>query len=300
LLGEGIEGMDVGETLAQPDILQAVQDDSSLDVELAGIGGAGRKWLLSVRSIANGLSLVRLVDRSAARAAERMRVDFVANASHELRTPLATLVGYAETLQDQGLEIDEDTRFRFTSIMHEEARRMQGVVEDLISLSRIEAERFSTPSDSVALEPLVEQAMFAARRMAEVRNSRLESEIDEDLPKVTADAAQILQLLDNLVTNALRYGRPGTPVRVGARREGRFVRLTVSDQGEGIPEKHIPRVTERFYRVDASRSRALGGTGLGLSIVKHIVERHRGRLHIESELGRGTDVHVLLPAAAAG
>jgi two-component system phosphate regulon sensor histidine kinase PhoR len=131
--------------------------------------------------------------------------------------------------------------------------------------------------------------------MAEERHSSLEAVIGGDLPKVVADAAQIRQLLDNLVTNALRYGRPGTPVVASLGREGRFVRITVSDQGEGIPEKHIARVTERFYRVDASRSRALGGTGLGLSIVKHIVERHRGELRIESRLGQGTDVHVLLP-----
>ena len=122
-------------------------------------------------------------------------------------------------------------------------------------------------------------------------------DIDKDLPHIAGDRSQILQLLDNLLTNALRYGEPGTPVTVGAHAEGPMVHLSVADEGEGIAPDHIARVTERFYRVDTSRSRSLGGTGLGLSIVKHIVERHRGRLSIDSELGRGTTIHVLLPAA---
>ncbi|HEX5257482.1 MAG TPA: ATP-binding protein, partial [Sphingomicrobium sp.] len=133
--------------------------------------------------------------------------------------------------------------------------------------------------------------------MAEERGSTLVREVTDDLPEIAADRSQILQLLDNLVTNALRYGEAGTPVTISAYAEGPMVHISVRDEGEGIAPEHIARVTERFYRVDTSRSRSLGGTGLGLSIVKHIVERHRGRLNIESELGRGTCVHVLLPAA---
>jgi two-component system phosphate regulon sensor histidine kinase PhoR len=226
-----------------------------------------------------------------------MRVDFVANASHELRTPLSTLIGYTETLREQGDEIDPATRERFLSVVHEEARRMQRVVEDLISLSRIEAEKFSAPTDAVALEPLIDPASESARRMADERGSTIERLVAPGLPAIAADASQILQLLDNLVSNALRYGEPGTPVTVAAQGEGPMVRVTVTDHGEGIAPEHLPRVTERFYRVDTSRSRSLGGTGLGLSIVKHIVERHRGRLVIDSELGRGTSIHVLLPVA---
>ena len=122
-------------------------------------------------------------------------------------------------------------------------------------------------------------------------------DVENDLPEIAADRSQILQLLDNLITNALRYGEPGTPVSVSAHAEGAMVHLAVADQGEGIAPEHVKRVTERFYRVDTSRSRSLGGTGLGLSIVKHIVERHHGRLIIDSELGRGTTMHVLLPIA---
>ena len=227
-----------------------------------------------------------------------MRVDFVANASHELRTPLSTLIGYTETLREQADDIDPETRERFLAVVHDEARRMQRVVEDLISLSRIEAEKFIAPTDAVALAPLIDQAIDSARRMADERGSTLVREVAADLQPIAADRSQMLQLLDNLVTNALRYGEPGTPVTISADAEGPMVHLCVPTEGEGIAPEHIRRVTERFYRVDTSRSRSLGGTGLGLSIVKHIVERHRGRLSIESELGEGTCVHVLLPVGA--
>ena len=144
---------------------------------------------------------------------------------------------------------------------------------------------------------LVEETVGHWRAHALERNSEIVVEVEPDLPATTGDRNQILQLLDNLIGNALRYGRAGTPVRIAVRREGAMLRLTVSDRGEGIAAKHIPRITERFYRVDKARSRDSGGTGLGLSIVKHVVERHRGRLDIQSRVGRGTDVHVLLPIA---
>ena len=202
-------------------------------------------------------------------------------------------------MREQGEDIDLQTRARFLSVVHDEARRMQRVVEDLISLSRIEAEKFTAPTEAVDLSRLIDQALDGVLRIADERRSQLVREVDCTLPAVAADRSEILQLLDNLITNALRYGEPGTPVTVSAHLEGPMVRLTVEDQGEGIAPEHVKRVTERFYRVDTSRSRSLGGTGLGLSIVKHIVERHRGRLTIDSELGRGTAVHVLLPAVAA-
>jgi two-component system phosphate regulon sensor histidine kinase PhoR len=135
--------------------------------------------------------------------------------------------------------------------------------------------------------------------MAEERRSQIVCDIADDLPAIAADRSQILQLLDNLIANALRYGEAGTPVTISAQAEGPMVHLAVTDQGEGIAPEHIARVTERFYRVDTSRSRSLGGTGLGLSIVKHIVERHRGRLSIESEVGIGTTIHVFVPAAGS-
>jgi two-component system phosphate regulon sensor histidine kinase PhoR len=300
LLGETIDGKPIEQVVSHPaaiEALERIHSDDSEEVELTGVGDSRRHWLMRTAAMPEGSLLIRFVDRSEVAAAEQMRVDFVANASHELRTPLSTLIGYTETLREQADEIDPETRERFLAVVHDEARRMQRVVEDLISLSRIEAEKLIAPTDAVALAPLIDQAIESARRMADERGSTLVREVADDLPEIAADRSQMLQLLDNLVTNALRYGEPGTPVTISAEAEGPMVHLCVRDQGEGIAPEHIRRVTERFYRVDTSRSRSLGGTGLGLSIVKHIVERHRGRLNIESELGEGTRVHVLLPAS---
>ena len=301
LLGVAIEGVDVRQVLPHPAVIQRLVRGGVTgpeEVEAAGFGGSRRHWLVRISPLGDGALLVRLIDRSEARAAEQMRVDFVANASHELRTPLSTLIGYTETLRERTEELDGGTQERFLTIVHDEARRMQRVVEDLISLSRIEAEKFTTPTEAVDLEQLIEVSVESAKRMADERRSALVCKIEPDLPSIAADASQILQVLDNLITNALRYGEHGTPVTVSATLEDEMVHLKVADRGEGIAPEHIKRLTERFYRVDTSRSRSLGGTGLGLSIVKHIVERHRGRLTIESKLGKGTTVHVLLPIAS--
>jgi two-component system phosphate regulon sensor histidine kinase PhoR len=302
LLGVAIEGVDVRQVLPHPAVIQRLVRGGVTgpeEVEAAGFGGSRRHWLVRISPLGDGALLVRLIDRSEARAAEQMRVDFVANASHELRTPLSTLIGYTETLRERTEELDGGTQERFLTIVHDEARRMQRVVEDLISLSRIEAEKFTTPTEAVDLEQLIEVSVESAKRMADERQSELVTSIAPDLPPIAADASQILQVLDNLITNALRYGEPGTPVRVSATLEDEMVHVSVADQGEGIAPEHIKRLTERFYRVDTSRSRSLGGTGLGLSIVKHIVERHRGRLSIESQVGKGTTAHVLLPVASS-
>ncbi len=302
LLGPSIEGATLEEVISHPAALEALKRPSieeNQSVELTGLGKSRRHWLMRIVPLDDSSRLIRFIDRSEARAAEQMRVDFVANASHELRTPLATLIGYTETLREESNGIDSETRDRFLSVVHDEALRMQRVVEDLISLSRIEAEKFTTPTDAVMLDPLIDRALESERRLAETRGSKLIRAVAPGLPSVAGDSGQILQLLDNLLSNALRYGEPGTPVTVAAACEGSMVRLSVSDCGDGIAPEHIARVTERFYRVDTSRSRSLGGTGLGLSIVKHIVERHRGRLSIDSTLGKGTTVHVLLPIAVS-
>ena len=301
LLGGFIRGAALREVISHPAALAALErgNNAAEGVELTGLGGLRRHWLMRSSTLDDGTSLIRFLDRSEARLAEQMRVDFVANASHELRTPLSTLIGYTETLREQADEIEPATRERFLSVVHDEARRMQRVVEDLISLSRIEAEKFTAPTEAVELEPLIGQASESARRMAEERSSPIVCAIGDGLPAIAADRSQILQLLDNLIANALRYGEAGTPVTISAQAEGPMVHLSVADQGEGIAPEHIARVTERFYRVDTSRSRSLGGTGLGLSIVKHIVERHRGRLSIESEVGIGTTIHVFVPVAGS-
>jgi two-component system phosphate regulon sensor histidine kinase PhoR len=226
-----------------------------------------------------------------------MRVDFVANASHELRTPLASILGFAETLAD-GAGEDPAMRDRFLKVMADEARRMQRLVEDLISLSRIEAEKYRLPDASVDLADLVSEVHSEMMDSADGRAAEIVTDIAADVPPVGGDRVQLSQALHNLIGNAMKYGRAGTPVTVKLWRDAsNMVRLSVGDEGDGIPPEHIPRLTERFYRVDSGRSRALGGTGLGLAIVKHIVERHRGRLDIASQVGRGTVVTILLPAA---
>jgi two-component system phosphate regulon sensor histidine kinase PhoR len=299
-LGAHIEGEDVRLAIRHPAAVERLLSDraeASEEIELVGVGEPDRRWMMSVTPLNKGASFVRLIDRSEAHAAERMRVDFVANASHELRTPLASLIGYAETIIDSGREMDAETRERFLGIMFGEARRMQRIVEDLISLSRIEAERFNPPREAVDILPLIEAARENCSLVASERGCPIHVEAGPDLEPVAGDRSQLLQVLDNLISNALRYGRDGSPVTVSAERAGKMLRLAVTDRGEGIPARHIPRLTERFYRVDASRSRAAGGTGLGLAIVKHIVERHRGTLEIRSRIGEGTSVEVALPLA---
>jgi two-component system phosphate regulon sensor histidine kinase PhoR len=299
LLGQHIDGGDVRLALRHPVAVERLlsRDVPNDQVELVGVGGPERRWLMDVAILDDGSKFVRLSNRSEAYAAEQMRVDFVANASHELRTPLATILGYVETLREQGDEIDIETRDRFTIIIHDEARRMQRLVEDLISLSRIEGERFNAPTDAVTLTSLVAEAARNWRNAAEERGCPLEIDLPDDLPPVAGDRGELLQLIENLISNAIRYGRPKRPIYLKASVDRNMVHFSVRDEGDGIAAEHIPRLTERFYRVDPSRSRVAGGTGLGLSIVKHIVERHKGRLRIASRVGEGTTIHVLLPIA---
>lgn len=175
---------------------------------------------------------------------------------------------------------------------------MQQLVDDLMSLSRIEADKHRLPSTPVDLAALAEEVTALCRQNLGQRGADIVADISDDLAPVQGDRTQIAQLLHNLLSNSAKYGRPSTPilVRLTSAPSG-MIRLEVSDQGEGIAPEHLPRLTERFYRVDSGRSRAMGGTGLGLAIVKHIVERHRGRLDIASNVGKGTTVSILLPQA---
>ena len=304
VLGEHIEGVDVRLAIRHPAAAERLVEGGSADLpgttrtELVGLGERDRRWEMSTSVLKDGSRLVRLSDRSEAHASEQMRTDFVANASHELRTPLATLLGYLETLQDADAAGDPAVRSRFLRIMFDEAKRMHRLVDDLISLSRIEAERFTMPRESVALLPLVDEIRRSCRTMIEEKDSDILVEHGGPDPIVLGDRLQLLQLLQNLIVNALKYGNAGAPVTVRFETGPEMLRFSVIDRGEGIAPEHLPRLTERFYRVDPSRSRAMGGTGLGLAIVKHIVGRHRGRLNIRSTPGEGTTVEVSLPATA--
>ena len=297
LLGSQIEGRDLRFAIRHPLALETILAGRHADIELVGVGAADRPWSLSVRPLGHGSVMVRLADRSALRSAERMRTDFVANASHELRTPLATIIGYAETLAEEG-PIDEDMRSRFGSTIEAEARRMLRIVEDLMSLSRIEADRYRAPDERVDLGEVARIAIEHSAPLVERRGCSIEARIESDLPSVPGDFGQLLQLADNLIGNAIRYGcnEKSCAAEVTVRTDGGRVQLIVSDRGDGIEPEHLPRLTERFYRVDSARSRESGGTGLGLAIVKHIVERHRGTLDIRSAPGQGTEVVVSLPA----
>jgi two-component system phosphate regulon sensor histidine kinase PhoR len=305
VLGEHVEGVDVRIAIRHPAAAERLVDRGGAEpaervtrTELVGLGERERRWEMTVTRLEDDSRFVRLIDRSEAHASEQMRTDFVANASHELRTPLATLLGFLETLSDESAAEHAPTRARFIKIMWDEARRMHRLVDDLISLSRIEAERFSSPRESVELLPLVEEVKAATAAVIEDRGGRVVVENGDLEPVVLGDRSQLAQMLQNLIVNALKYGRPGTDVTVRFDEAGPdMLRMQVIDQGEGIAPEHLPRLTERFYRVDPSRSRSMGGTGLGLAIVKHIVGRHRGRLDIRSRPGVGTEVRVYLPRA---
>ena len=302
LFGEWVEGQDVRLAVRHPAVLErlaANRSETVEQIEVTGLGEADRRWLMTIANLPSGLRLVRLADRSEAVAAEKMRVDFVANASHELRTPLATVLGFIETLRDETAGGDKDLRERFLGIMDAEGKRMQTLIDDLMSLSRIEAERFRPPTEPLDLVPLVEEVRSGCGALLAEHGNVLEIENRSHGTIVAGDHGQLLQLIRNLVVNAVKYGNADAPITVTFEDAREMVRMIVTDRGEGIDPAYLPRLTERFYRVNASRSRAQGGTGLGLAIVKHIVWRHRGRLDIRSTLGEGTSVHVLLPRPPA-
>jgi two-component system phosphate regulon sensor histidine kinase PhoR len=247
------------------------------------------------------LVLMTFHDLTPIRRVEEMRADFVANASHELRTPLAALLGFIETLQGSARE-DSKARERFLSIMQEQARRMARLIDDLLSLSRIELNAHRRPDTMVDLVPIVRQVADGLETLARDRGVTVNIEAADALT-VLGDHDELVRIFENLVENALKYGAAGRRVDiklgVGATADGEPEALvSVRDYGPGIAPEHLPRLTERFYRVDVTDSRAQGGTGLGLALVKHILNRHRGRMTIESTPGAGATFIVHLPTAA--
>ncbi len=230
--------------------------------------------------------------------AEQMRADFVANASHELRTPLTSILGFIETLRGPAID-DEDAQRRFLGIMQSEAERMVRLIDDLLSLSRIEMTRYVAPEMEVDMDKLIVNTVNTLQGEAASRDIELKCDIADELPLVQGDGDQLTQILINLLTNAAKYSDPSTTVHISATRGLNDDRVNVSirDEGPGISEEHLARLTERFYRVDTARSRKMGGTGLGLAIVKHILLRHDSNLEIRSEVGKGTTFTFKLPIA---
>ncbi len=314
LFGDHVLRRDLAVALRQPALLAAV------DAVVAG--GAGRlvEFELSspverhmtaridplpARTEDGVILLVSLHDLTSAKRAEQMRADFVANASHELRTPLSTLVGFIETLQGPAAD-DEDARVKFLGIMQQQASRMARLIEDLLSLSRIEMNEHQPPTTPIEVVNVLRHVAQTLEMKAAARGMSFEFDVADERTQVVGDADELAQLFQNLIDNAIKYARPDTVITLGvcpSRRLKEGVAIKIRDRGEGIPRTHLPRLTERFYRVDTARSREMGGTGLGLAIVKHIINRHRGQLEIDSEMGEGTtfSVHLrsVLPGIAA-
>ena len=291
-LGPHIVGQDARVALRHPEAITLL-DKPQGTVMVRGLTGARSIWQVRRVAIDQRFSLIEMVNRTAEADISRSHTDFVANASHELRTPLASIIGYIETLADPDAKVDAATAARFHNTVLRESRRLQSLVEDLMSLSRIEAEKHDLPREQIDLGLLA--ASIGSEVACTVGDGRVQVQSAEAL--VTGDRQQLDQVIRNLIDNALKYGDPGLPVRIEVVRERSEAVLSVIDRGEGIHPDHIPYLTRRFYRTDPGRSRAAGGTGLGLAIVKHIVERHRGKLDIESRLGEGTSVTVRLALA---
>jgi two-component system, OmpR family, phosphate regulon sensor histidine kinase PhoR len=240
-------------------------------------------------------AIMMLRDLTREQQLERMRVDFVANVSHELRTPLASVMGFIDTLEGPARN-DEPARQKFLSLMRNQAERMARLIDDLLSLSRIELNAHRRPTAIVDLDNVIRQAVEMLERPARDTGVKINLDLSGDLT-VQGDHDELQQVVGNLVENAIKYAASGKRINVSARRDARDgVELSVEDFGPGIPADHIPRLTERFYRVSIQESRSRGGTGLGLAIVKHILNRHRAKLAIRSELGKGSRFTVRFPA----
>ena len=253
---------------------------------------ADRTLNVTARPLAEGGAVLALFDMTRVRRLEAVRRDFVANVSHELRTPLTIVGGFAETLADD--DVPFDTRRQFVERILGNTRRMQRIVDDLLDLSRIESGGWVPHPTAIDLRVIAGDVIAAARDGAEKKGLRLVPDLAPDASTVLADATALRQVLGNLVDNAVRHTATGEVV-LFARRHERGVVLGVRDTGVGIAPEHLPRIFERFYRVDPARSREEGGTGLGLAIVKHLVEAHGGRVRAESELGAGTTITALFP-----
>jgi two-component system, OmpR family, phosphate regulon sensor histidine kinase PhoR len=317
LLGDRLVDRDLAGALRHPAVLTATdavlrgEGLRTVEFEIASPVErhlSARLAPLSPPTAEGAAAVLVLHDLTDLKRSERLRADFVANASHELRTPLASLVGFIETLRGPARD-DTAARERFLAIMAEQAGRMTRLVDDLLSLSRIEMNEHRAPTNPVDIGNVLHAVADTLEQRAGARQMRFDFKLPADLAPVLGDADELAQVFQNLFDNAIKYGAAGTAIEVSGFASGRLlpagrpgqrnaaVAIAVRDHGPGIPRDFLPRLTERFYRVDPARSRELGGTGLGLAIVKHIVSHHRGALDIDSELGQGSVFTVHLPVA---
>jgi two-component system, OmpR family, phosphate regulon sensor histidine kinase PhoR len=306
LLGDIVTGRHFALSLRHPQAIATIEaalaNGQSRQARLTNVSADGEACFRLTVTPVNGGGVVGVLclfeDVSEAEQIGQMRREFVANVSHELRTPLTALLGFIETLRGAARD-DAAARERFLGIMAREAGRMNRLVSDLLALSQVEAAERVRPSDSVDVVALVQSTAAALRPLADQAGARVMMEVPPLPVLVPGDADQLVQVFQNLIENAVKYGG-ANPVTIHVTRGqdrtmGQTVVIAIADQGEGIDPLHLPRLTERFYRVDSHRSREQGGTGLGLAIVKHIVNRHRGRLRIESVQGQGSTFTVILP-----
>ena len=279
----------------EPVVRAALRDAmSGVATETREMTFAGRTLALTARPLPDGGVVLALLDLTTRRRLETIRRDFVANASHELKTPLTVISGFAETLLDTDLTVDQ--RRQFVGTIQSNVVRMQRIVDDLLDLARYESGGWVPNPASVDLKAAAADALALVQAEAARRKLELRSALAPDAERVVADPTALRQILQNLVENAVRYTQTGS-VTVFAQRDGGGTVVGVRDTGIGIPREHLPRIFERFYRVDAGRSREVGGTGLGLAIVKHLAEAHGGKVRATSTLGVGTEVAVFFPAA---
>lgn len=313
LIGQNALQMNYVTMLRQPVLLDVIEvtlrDGKPRTARYLGNDGAqDMTYKVSCRAVPGvgrggaGAVIITFEDVTHVEQASQMRRDFVANVSHELRTPLTALMGFIETLRGPARE-DPDAAERFLDIMQVEAERMNRLVGDLMSLNRVESDERVRPKDTVVLNDVLDSTLRTLRHLAAEATVEFDLDLDDNAVNMPGDSDQLKQVFTNLIENAIKYGGAGGRVTLRMRysdREpalrGPGVRVQVIDYGPGIDPLHLPRLTERFYRGDDHRSRALGGTGLGLAIVKHIINRHRGRLRVESELGEGATFTVILPA----
>lgn len=310
LFGIGGPGRDLALSLRHPAVLDGVETVFTgvpeLTEEIALPVPIARTFTMHVSRLLGGgeaepAVILVLHDETRAKRAEQSRADFVANASHELRSPLSALIGFIETLRGPARS-DAEARERFLEIMRGEALRMARLIEDLLSLSRVEINEHVPPRTKVGLAEILKNTVSTLDMRAAEKDMTIVVSCPDDLPMVIGDHDQLSQVFHNLLDNAVKYGRRETPIHVNAWVVEAIpgtsvpgVAVSISDQGDGISDVHLPRITERFYRADEGRSRKMGGTGLGLAIVKHIVNRHRGQLKITSRPGVGSTFTVFLP-----
>lgn len=320
LFSTGLAGRTMNEILPAPELSDALcqvleRREKSADIEFSWTVGVPRDFLAQIRAFPPFLPsgtrvILSLHDLTELRKVRKIHADFVANASHEIKTPLSSIIGFIETLKGPARN-DDSARDYFLGIMEEQAGKIQRLVEDLLSLSRVEAET-SPPRDRVNISHAAIEAESHYRWLISQENMASRITMPENLPPVLGDRRQIIQVISNLIENAIKYGKPGQTVEIsaqatevfapqpGAGGTQKMVELSVSDSGRGISEEHIPRITERFYRVDHSRTGKAEGAGLGLAIVKHIIARHNGYLKIESKVGQGSKFLVYLPVYEEG